>query len=105
MEATAPLATPLESQCEGSCGSVMRGLGKAMPTHPAGPGRETSRQEGTTRPWKHKKGKTDSRVQENPLSLARSEVFSANSKSWGAAAHKLWPLFSSSESKKEKKNE
>ena len=81
MDATAPFATPLESQHEGSCGRVMRGLGKAMPAHPAGPGTETSRQEGTMRLWKHKKGKTGSRVQENPLSLAGSEAFSANSKS------------------------
>lgn len=76
------------------------GVGKATPTHPAGPGRETGRQEGTTRPWKHKKGKTKSRFQENPLSLASSEAFSANSKSWGATAHKPWPLLSSLERKK-----
>lgn len=105
LDATAPFVTapaPPKSQHEGSCGRVMRGLGKAMPTHPAGPGRETSRQEGTTKPWKHKKGKTNSRVQENPLSLASSEAFSANSKSWGAAAHKPWPLISSSERRKKK---
>lgn len=71
---------------------VKRGLGKAMPTHQAGPGRETSRQEGTMRPWKHKKGKNDSRVQENPHGLASPGAFYANSKSWGATAHKPWPF-------------
>ena len=37
------------------------------------------------RPWTHKKGKSDSRVQE-PLSLASPEVFSANHKSWGCCS-------------------
>lgn len=73
------------------------GVGKAMPTHQAGPGQETSRQAGTARTWKHKKGKTDSRVQENPLSLASPEAFSADRKSWGAAPRKAWPFLSFSE--------
>lgn len=72
-----------------------QGVGEATSTLQPGPGQDTGRQEGTTRPWKHKKGKTDSRVQENPLSLASPEAFSANHKSWGAVAHKPWPLLSS----------
>lgn len=46
--------------------------------------------------------KNDCRVQENPPGLASLEALYANSKSWGAAAHKPWPLLSSSERKKKK---
>lgn len=42
-------------------------LGKTMPAHQAGPERETSRQEGTRRPWKHKKGKMTSKSRRTPL--------------------------------------
>lgn len=84
---------------------VERKVGEAMPIHRAGPGWEPSGQERTMRPWKHKKGKTDSRVQENPLGLASSGAFSANSKSWGAAAHKPWPFLSSLERKGKKGKE
>lgn len=46
--------------------------------------------------------KNDCRVQENPPGLASPEALYANSKSWGAAAHKPWPLLSSSEREKKR---
>lgn len=69
-----------------------------------GPGRDYSpswspegdRQAGTSGLGSTGKGKPTAGSRE-PLGLASSGAFPASSKSWGAAAHKLWPLFSSSE--------
>lgn len=81
---------------------VMRGLGTAMPTRQAGPGRETSRPGSNQEALEAQERKNDCRVQENPPGLASPEALYANSKSWGAAAHKPWPLLSSSERKKKR---